>query len=71
MEGLTTGRIVHYINGDKHRAAVITYVWGDSGVVNLYVFPDGSHPLENLTPTSISFDNTASEPRTWHWIEKA
>jgi hypothetical protein len=72
MEGLTIGRIVHYVNAGKHRAAVVTHVWSkEGGTVNLYIFPDGSHPLENLTPTSVRFDETAGEAYTWHWIEKA
>lgn len=72
MDGLTIGRIVHYLNAGKHRAAVVTHVWDkETGVVNLYVFPDGSHPLETITPTSVKFDAEAIEAYTWHWIEKA
>lgn len=72
MEGVIEGRIVRYVNVGKHRAAVITHVWSkETGMVNLYVFPDGSHELTNITPTSVKFDADASEAYTWHWIEKA
>jgi hypothetical protein len=73
MEGLTEGRIVHYVPAggfNKNRAAVITHVWGDNGTVNLYVFPDGSYEMGNLTPTSVKYDETG-ERDTWHWIPKA
>ena len=72
MEGLIEGRMVHYLNGGKHRAAVVTHIWNkENGLVNLYVFPDGSHELTTLTPTSVKFDADAHEAYTWHWIEKA
>ena len=73
MEGLTEGRIVHYVDlfEGKHRSAVITHVWNkETGMVNVYVFPDGSYPTGQLTPTSILFDANTSK-NTWHWIEKA
>lgn len=43
MEGLTEGRMVHYVlpNGD-HRPAVVVKVWNkEDGYVNLQVFTDG------------------------------
>lgn len=75
MKGLTKGRIVHYVehseDGGHHRAAVVTHVWGDNhGTINLFVFPDGSHPLENNIPTSVIYDENHAN-NTWHWIEKA
>lgn len=38
MDGLTEGRMVHYVaqNG-QHLAAVVTRLWGDNGAVNLNV----------------------------------
>lgn len=72
MEGLTVGRMVHYVQGHFHWAAVITHVWGDNGTVNLYVFPDGSFlDMVVRTPTSVMFDDTDKKQGTWHWIEKA
>jgi len=75
MEGLTAGRIVHYVDGMLHRAATITYVWDGEGIVNLFVFPDGSFPFSDNTLTSIRFDdgkeNDTMAHGTWHWIEKA
>jgi hypothetical protein len=73
MEGLTEGRIVHFITDDGiHRPAVVTHVWNkQTGNVNLFIFPDGSYPLDNNTPTSISFDAESFRTYTWHWVEKA
>jgi hypothetical protein len=54
MEGLTEGRMVHYVlsewdesttvkpapNQGEHRPAVVVKVWGASGTSNLQVFTD-------------------------------
>lgn len=77
MEGLTEGRIVHFVleNGE-HRPAIVVKVWDKStGYVNLQVFTDGSNDGEQYASgqywaTSI-FPNEDHAPRTWHWIEKA
>lgn len=76
MDGLTVGRMVHYVaygtpNGEfpqgVHRAAVVTAVEdADKGIVSLCV----------LNPTGIFFNqglryDEAKAPGTWHWIEKA
>lgn len=46
MDGLTEGRIVHYVMPDgSHRAAIITKVWNDRGLVNLNVFADYTNDL--------------------------
>lgn len=49
MEGLTEGRIVHYVLPDgnhegEHRPAIIVKVWNKTtGYVNLQVFVDGTN----------------------------
>jgi len=52
MEGLTEGRIVHYVmpDGVEHRPAIVVKVWRkedgtppDNGVSNLQVFTDGTN----------------------------
>ena len=70
MDGLTNGRIVHCVVDGKHRAAIITRVWTDDGIVNLFVFPDASYEDQNNFRTSVEYDENNSE-YTWHWIEKA
>ena len=85
MEGLTEGRIVHFVLREKtwegypHRAAVVAKVWRDqdgkppaNGCVNLRVFLDGTNdrPNESDWATSVLFDPDGA-PGTWHWIEKA
>jgi hypothetical protein len=78
----TIGRIVHYVQnkpagyGDAlvHLPAIITAVWGDT-CVNLQVFTDGTNSDDqNMAPvkwiTSVSLDESASQPRTWHWPER-
>lgn len=48
MDGLTEGRIVHYVmNNGEHRPAIVVRVWELSGVcegyINLQVFTDGTN----------------------------
>lgn len=70
--GITPGRIVHFVTRGRHNAAVITHVWdAEAGRVNLYVFLDGSFPLPGNTPTSVDHDETGTKEYTWHWIEQA
>ena len=82
MEGVTVGRIAHYValpdeqRDGAHRAAIITEVFGDGNIVNLTVFMDWindgekyrSQPL--LWATSRRYSEM-SEPGTWHWPEQA
>ncbi len=85
MEGLTEGRIVHFVLPDgyskgEHRPAIIVKVWPqmrESGTVNLLVFTDctndflaGKASEGLLWATSVHYSEQP-EPRTWHWIEKA
>ncbi len=80
MEGLTVGRVVHWVNDlglnptPKHMAAMVVHVWdSERGLVNLFVPPD-SYNVQNspLTPTSVQYaDASENRPGTWHWIEKA
>lgn len=78
MEGLTPGRIVHFVapNG-KHRPAIVVHVWSvdKPGYVQLQVFTDGSNDGEWGKPgvvweTSVDYSEEP-KPRTWHWIERA
>jgi len=80
MEGLTEGRMVHFVMPDgEHRAAVIVRVWRPQvpeypGYCNLMVFPDGGNDGPENTAgirrmTSIVYSE-AKKPNTWHWIER-
>lgn len=82
MEGLTEGRMVHFVmpNGD-HRPAVIVNAWKgvsvyqQQGKVNLQVFTDFSNDGKEYESgrywaTSIPYSEEP-KPNTWHWIEKA
>ena len=67
MEGLTEGRIVHYVMADgrnrgEDRPAIVVRVWRDAegkppenGVSNLFVFVDGTNDYENLPRMDWSF----------------
>lgn len=82
MDGLTVGRMVHYVaygtpGGEfpagAHRAAVVTDVVtnGPEGPtlpdVGLCVLnPTGMYFIRN-----VPHDPTGKTPGTWHWIEKA
>lgn len=71
MEGLTTGRIVHYTDeSGECQAAVVSKVWNKStGLVNLHVFPESS---ASRPVTSREFDSDGTHKLyTWHWTEKA
>lgn len=75
MEGLTVGRMVHYVaygtpKGEylpEHRAAVVTAVEDqENGIVSLAV----------LNPTGLFFNqhlkyDAEGASGTWHWIERA
>ena len=86
MEGLTEGRIVHYVMpSGEHRPAIVVRVWNiatSPGMVNLVVFTDGWNDIKpsersdtiltcTLWESSVSFDDSAIANGTWHWIEKA
>lgn len=81
MEGLTEGRIVHYVMEDgahagEHRPAVIVRVWRkDNGCSNLQVFTDGENDgpeyASGLAWKTSRHYSEGKEPGTWHWIEKA
>ncbi len=67
MEGLTEGRIVHYVmpdgrNRGEDRTAIIVRVWRDgegkppaNGVSQLAVFVDGTNDYDNLPMGNSSF----------------
>jgi hypothetical protein len=87
VDGLTEGRIVHYVlNDGQHRAAIVVRAWGDHNMpdeVNLYVFLDGANdkaaaasrvynaPPGMLWVTSVRYDATGTAPHSWHWPEQA
>ena len=82
MEGLTEGRIVHYVlESGEHRPAIVVRVWRidgkppENGCCQLQVFTDSDAEgkyNDCLPPvmwkTSVTF---GEGPGNWHWIEKA
>jgi hypothetical protein len=85
MEGLTEGRIVHYVIEDgrskgEHRPAIVVRVWRNGyqdgqGVplIQLQVFTDQTNDdfqTGTVWRTSVHYD-AAATPGTWHWIERA
>jgi hypothetical protein len=75
MEGLTEGRMVHYVMPDGvHRPAVIVRVWNrETGYSNLQVFTDGTNDPGGangiMWKTSVNYSKDPV-PGTWHWIER-
>ncbi len=65
MDNITVGRIVYYVYGGIHRAAIVTYVWSET-CVNLHVFKDGTWPDIPETPTSVMYGNNEGN---WHLPE--
>jgi hypothetical protein len=82
--GVAVGRIVHFRppagGGYKTAdclAAMITRVWSPT-MVNLTVYPDGTNQFDagggvatslNRWETSVKWDPSAEEPRSWHFPE--
>jgi len=73
MDGLTEGRIVHYVlNNGEHRPAIVVRVWPDEfgpGVpgVNLCVFLDGTNDAR-------AFDSERTPPplsQMTYWVTSA
>ena len=85
MEGLTAGRIVHYVmdqgrSKGEHRPAIVVRVWPDYfdadsvPLIQLQVFTDQTNDdcqTGTIWRTSVHFDGDAKAPGTWHWIERA
>lgn len=84
MEGLTEGRIVHYVVSERdlasraageHCPAMVVRVFDKTnGLANLLVFLDGSNSgvvnAHTMWVTSRHYSESPA-PSTWHWIEKA
>jgi hypothetical protein len=80
------GRIVHFVHGGVHYAAIVVKVWSDV-CVNLYVLPNGSERLASdrlsqthgaddvaLVFTSVMRADLNGEGQapehSWHWPER-
>lgn len=70
MDGLTEGRIVHFVmpNG-QHRPAIVVHVWNKtSGVSNLTVFSDWTNDTHNLPN---AFHNPDDIAHGMFWVTSA
>ena len=70
MEGLTTGRIVHYVSSGplaRHLAAIVSRVDAE-GTVTLHIF--NPYLGDVVVEKDISY-SANGDPGTWHWIERA
>ncbi len=80
MEGLTEGRIVHYVAyNNRHLAAIVIGVnplpKPESGMVDLALFTNmrnavGTKNFGLQFHEDISYSES-KEPGTWHWIERS
>lgn len=74
MQGLTQGRIVHFVTNDNvHLPAIVVKVWDkETGTINLSVFIDHATYTGDAVyaATSVVYSETPT-PNTWHWIEPA
>jgi len=84
MDGLTVGRMVHYVaygtpGGEfpagAHRAAIITQL-DNYGIGEYLTRPEVSlcvlNPTGQFFNSRIPYDGSPNPaPGTWHWIEKA
>lgn len=79
VAGLQLGRVVHFVAEDlDHRPALITAIHTLDGWVNLVVFArshqDSIRGAVGAAPgvafaASVSYDETAEIPRSWHFPE--
>lgn len=80
MDGLTEGRIVHYVLPDgpfagEHRPAIVVKVWDkETGCCNLQVLTDGTNDGElyksGLYWATSRLYSEGHEGFTWHWPER-
>lgn len=82
MEGLTAGRMVHYVPAEEdpgygkqsgptsHRAAVVNAV-EEGTFVRLTVFADPIYDGCTVWNANTIPYSEEPQPRTWHWIERA
>jgi hypothetical protein len=70
MEGLTPGRIVHFVMpSGEHYASIVTEVLDAlQGIVRLTAFYPNEMPRPLAIPVRYSAEKDVA---TWHWIEKA
>ena len=73
----TIGRIVHFVANlvepEQHYPAIITHVWSDT-CVNLEVFRKGTAArdvMDTGVKTSVTFDESGTQPYSWHWPEQS
>lgn len=73
MDGLTEGRIVHFVvKPDVHRAAIIVNIQDRySGVCDLFVFSMPQDERGGFFMHMGAWHNETKQVDTWHWIEKA
>lgn len=78
MEGLTTGRNVHYVayNG-AHLAAIVIGVHGDDVDLAVFTALDNAAGVKNFGMQfhqNVKYSHrhviTDAQPGTWHWIER-
>lgn len=73
MDGLTVGRMVHFVDADGvHLAAIVTHVV--ERVVAHKVMLGVHHPTKGYItiPWGVPYDERPlPELGTWHWIERA
>ena len=75
MEGLTEGRMVHFVlNDHTHRPAVVVEVQNNrDGLVELFVMlalNDTADADRSMNAFNVQYDSTF-RVGTWHWIERA
>ena len=67
MDGLTVGRIVHYVEGDRCLAAIVAHVHNQDGVVNLGLFAQNGSWIGRASV----YHDEQKISGSWHWPERA
>ena len=66
---VTKGRIVlFYAQDGEELVALVVKAFEDPGIVNLWVFDDGTHAGEAGLRVGVKAqDRNVKQPMTWHW----
>jgi hypothetical protein len=63
------GRIVHFVSGDLHFAAIITAVH-EKEYVDLTIFYPSNKLIAPIGAGPYAFDESGKQNHSWHWPER-
>lgn len=64
---LTPGRIVHFVDADRHCLPAMILIAERANYCKLRVFATNKGEVDRFLPTVNYADSTEQKPLTWHW----